>query len=115
MAEAVSYELDGPTPDRSILFQIAVTIFVGIPMTIALVIALVIYCTYECLKFALSTKPETAPQAQNASPSGADELKFTDSLATFASIHGVPQKVEVADEQNNAAQSQSARVESRSL
>jgi hypothetical protein len=93
---AVSYELDGPTPNRSIVFQIAVTIFVGIPMTIALVIALVVYCTYECLKFALSTKPESAPQAQDISHSAADELKFTDSLATFANVHGVPQKVEVS-------------------
>jgi hypothetical protein len=71
-------------PERSPILQIAITLFLGIPMTLALVAGLVLYCAYECMKFAFSRNQTRV----------SNEETFTRSLAQFASIHKPPVAVQ---------------------
>jgi hypothetical protein len=77
-----AYDTEQSSTERSPVAQIAITLFLGIPMTLALVIGLVFYCSYECLKFALSAK-----SSSNQPVPISDEQKFTKTLTQFARVH----------------------------
>jgi len=87
---AAAYDPEESLPRRGIVSQTAITIFLGVPMTIALAIALAVYCTFECVKFALSSKLQSKQIKAKAALPGAesDDQKFTAALTKFAEIHG---------------------------
>ncbi len=95
--DAVTYGREHSVRSRNWIAQIAVTVFVGIPMTLGLTVALAFYCTYECLKFAISTKSPASPS------SASHENTFTASLSRFASIHPPSQPVKPLSEKAGAA------------
>jgi hypothetical protein len=53
-------------PRGSVLAQVAIAIFMGIPMTVALGIALVLYFAYEFVKFRIVGKPRIQPKQSPA-------------------------------------------------
>jgi len=80
---AATFDLEQSSPRRGWLAQLAVTVFLGIPLTLALSIGLVFYCLYECLKFAISSR-----QAAHS-----EEHQFTSSLTKLARIHPPTQAI----------------------
>ena len=97
---AATYQLEESSPRRGLLTQIAITILLGIPMTLALVVALAFYCTYECIKFALSARSKN----QQTPLSIPHEQTFTASLTNFAGIHGPSQQVDIPRQEAPAAE-----------
>jgi len=79
---AATFDMEESSPKRGWLPQIAITVFLGIPMTLALTVGLVFYCIYERAKFAFSATSGSQPDAHSG------EHAFTNSLTKFARIHG---------------------------
>ena len=67
---------------RGTVAQIALTLFVGIPMTLGLMLAVTTYCLFEYVRYAIFSKPEV-PRLPPPDPEGS----FSVSLTKFAEIH----------------------------
>jgi hypothetical protein len=67
---------------RGTVAQIALTLFVGVPMTLGLMLAVATYCVFEYVRYAIFPKPEVLRL-----PPPDPEGSFSVSLAKFAEIH----------------------------
>jgi hypothetical protein len=104
MASA-TFDMEQSSPRRGWLPQLAITLFLGIPLTLALTIGLVFYCLYECAKFAFS-RPSSSHDTAHS-----EDHTFTNSLTKLARIHAPTQPVETAANPAPAAPGQNQSAE----